>query len=133
MCREPREKELIGLEANASNVVGQDWRARLDKSFQENLGKFRKYDGKSVQDLLRALRNKVSMLGWYLYAEGLTKICRNTIIRTCQRISEGNCTQCPRDISRTSLVVSPCCSCMFTVSSSPLLYDMKQCSGLILT
>jgi len=58
MCREPRERGLVVLEANASNVVGQDWRARLDKSFQENLGKFRKYDGKSVQDLLRALRNK---------------------------------------------------------------------------
>ncbi|KAF9653686.1 hypothetical protein BDM02DRAFT_1648160 [Thelephora ganbajun] len=58
MCREPREKDLVTLETNASNVVGQDWRARLDKSFQENLGKFRKYDGKSVQDLLRALRNK---------------------------------------------------------------------------
>ena len=60
------------LEASASNVVGQDWRARLDKSFQENLGKFRKYDGKSVQDLLRALRNKVSRLRFYLCAEGLT-------------------------------------------------------------
>jgi len=59
MCREPREKTLVALEANASNVVGKDWRTRLDKSFQENLGKFRKYDGKSVQDLLRALRNKV--------------------------------------------------------------------------
>jgi len=59
MCREPREKDLVTLETNALNVVGQDWRARLDKSFQENLGKFRKYDGKSVQDLLRALRNKV--------------------------------------------------------------------------
>ncbi|KAG2366452.1 hypothetical protein BDR07DRAFT_1396011 [Suillus spraguei] len=34
------------------------WHARLDKVFIENLGKYRKYDGKSVQDLLRALRNK---------------------------------------------------------------------------
>lgn len=58
MCREPRDKDLVALEINALNVVSQDWRARLDKSFQENLGKFRKYDGKSVQDLLRALRNK---------------------------------------------------------------------------
>ena len=58
MCREPLEKDLIALETNALNVVGQDWQARLDKSFQENLGKFRKYDAKSVQDLLRALRNK---------------------------------------------------------------------------
>ena len=70
MCREPREKDLITLETNALDVLGQDWRARLDKSFQENLGKFRKYDGKSVQDLLRALRNKVSRLQHYSYAGG---------------------------------------------------------------
>lgn len=48
------------LETGASNIVGHDWHAKLDKVFIENLGKFRKYDGKSVQDLLRALRNKVS-------------------------------------------------------------------------
>jgi len=47
------------LETNASGIVGNDWHSRLDKVFDENLGKFRKYDGKSVQDLLRALRNKV--------------------------------------------------------------------------
>lgn len=59
MCRDPRDSNLIELEKNAINVVGPDWNARLDKWFIENLGKFRKYDGKSVQDLLRALRNKV--------------------------------------------------------------------------
>ncbi|KAJ7702842.1 ribonuclease 2-5A-domain-containing protein, partial [Mycena olivaceomarginata] len=32
--------------------------SRLGPLFLENLGKFRKYDGRSVQDLLRALRNK---------------------------------------------------------------------------
>lgn len=63
MCREPRERDLITLETEATNVVGHDWRLRLDKSFLENLGKFRKYDGRSVQDLLRALRNKVSIIG----------------------------------------------------------------------
>lgn len=72
MCREPREKDLVALETNASGVVGQDWRVRLDKSFQENLGKFRKYDGKSVQDLLRALRNKVSRVWHSLFPQGLT-------------------------------------------------------------
>jgi len=30
----------------------------LDRIVNENLGKYRKYDGKSVQDLMRALRNK---------------------------------------------------------------------------
>lgn len=59
MCRDPREPDLIELEKNASHVVGNDWQSRLDKIFLDNLGKFRKYDGKSVQDLMRALRNKV--------------------------------------------------------------------------
>ncbi|CCM06570.1 uncharacterized protein FIBRA_08847 [Fibroporia radiculosa] len=58
MCRDPRDLNLTLLETNAFNVVGSDWHSRLDKLFIENLGKFRKYDGKSVQDLLRALRNK---------------------------------------------------------------------------
>ena len=59
MCRDPRDPHLVLLENNAINVVGPDWHSRLDKIFVENLGKFRKYDGRSVQDLLRALRNKV--------------------------------------------------------------------------
>ncbi|KAF5323103.1 hypothetical protein D9611_009216 [Ephemerocybe angulata] len=58
MCRDPRDPKLVELENNAMTVVGGDWYSRLDKVFIENLGKFRKYDGKSVQDLLRALRNK---------------------------------------------------------------------------
>lgn len=59
MCRDPRDQNLVILETNAHDIVGNDWHSRLDKVFIENLGKFRKYDGKSVQDLLRALRNKV--------------------------------------------------------------------------
>lgn len=58
MCRDPKEHNLVTLESKAFDVVGNDWLARLDKNFIENLGKFRKYDGRSVQDLLRALRNK---------------------------------------------------------------------------
>lgn len=62
MCRDPRDHSLVVLETGAFDIVGHDWHARLDKVFIENLGKFRKYDGKSVQDLLRAFRNKVSLL-----------------------------------------------------------------------
>ncbi|KIM41614.1 hypothetical protein M413DRAFT_445589 [Hebeloma cylindrosporum] len=58
MCRDPKDANLVALENDAQNVVGNDWRVRLDKVFIENLGKYRKYDGKSVQDLMRALRNK---------------------------------------------------------------------------
>jgi serine/threonine-protein kinase/endoribonuclease IRE1 len=59
MCRDPKDAHLVALETGAYDVVGNDWAARLDRIFVDNLGKFRKYDGKSVQDLLRALRNKV--------------------------------------------------------------------------
>lgn len=58
MCRDPRDPMLVALERGAPAVVGYDWAARLDKIFLDNLGKFRKYDGKSIQDLMRALRNK---------------------------------------------------------------------------
>ncbi|KAL0946142.1 hypothetical protein HGRIS_012407 [Hohenbuehelia grisea] len=58
MCRDPKDPDLLTLEREALSIVGNDWHSRLDKIFIENLGKFRKYDGKSVQDLLRALRNK---------------------------------------------------------------------------
>lgn len=59
MNREPRDPALVLLEENACSIVGNDWQTRVDKIFLDNLGKFRKYDGRSVQDLLRALRNKV--------------------------------------------------------------------------
>lgn len=62
MCREPRDTRLVTLETGAIGVVGNDWHARLDKVLIDNLGKYRKYDGKSVQDLMRALRNKVDHL-----------------------------------------------------------------------
>jgi serine/threonine-protein kinase/endoribonuclease IRE1 len=39
-------------------VVGIDWHRKIDKQFMEDLGKRRKYDCKSVVDLLRAIRNK---------------------------------------------------------------------------
>ncbi|KAF9255849.1 hypothetical protein L218DRAFT_1081629 [Marasmius fiardii PR-910] len=58
MCRDPKDDHLLSLEEGAPDIVGTDWYARMDRVFVENLGKFRKYDGKSVQDLLRALRNK---------------------------------------------------------------------------
>ncbi|SNX85150.1 related to IRE1 - protein kinase [Melanopsichium pennsylvanicum] len=49
---------LVLLESRAKNVLGSDWHRRCDRMFLENLGKFRKYDPGSVQDLLRAMRNK---------------------------------------------------------------------------
>lgn len=57
---DPPEPPLIALETDAVNVVGKDWCSRLDKTFTSSLGKYRKYKGNSVRDLLRAMRNKVS-------------------------------------------------------------------------
>ncbi|KAF9180561.1 bifunctional endoribonuclease/protein kinase ire1 [Haplosporangium sp. Z 11] len=49
---------LIKLEKNAKEILGKDWYRIIDRTLVENLGKYRKYDGNSVRDLLRALRNK---------------------------------------------------------------------------
>jgi serine/threonine-protein kinase/endoribonuclease IRE1 len=58
MERDPPEARLVALETNAVSIIGPDWRKKLDKTFVDDLGKFRKYDGKYILDLLRALRNK---------------------------------------------------------------------------
>lgn len=50
---------LAALEAEAPDIVGNDWLKSLDRNLIDNLGKYRKYDGGSVRDLLRVLRNKV--------------------------------------------------------------------------
>jgi serine/threonine-protein kinase/endoribonuclease IRE1 len=70
MCRDPRDPNLVTLETDAVDIVGNDWHTRLDKVFIENLGKFRKYDGRSVQDLLRALRNKVRLTCFFPCVRG---------------------------------------------------------------
>jgi serine/threonine-protein kinase/endoribonuclease IRE1 len=54
---------LKALERKAAKVLGgTDWYARLDPGLIETLGKYRNYDGSSVQDLMRVIRNKVSIL-----------------------------------------------------------------------
>ncbi|TKY89973.1 hypothetical protein EX895_001271 [Sporisorium graminicola] len=58
MDKDPPTPALVLLESKARNVLGTDWHRRCDKMFLDNLGKFRKYDPSSVQDLLRAMRNK---------------------------------------------------------------------------
>ncbi|KAF8802400.1 hypothetical protein BYT27DRAFT_7261168 [Phlegmacium glaucopus] len=58
LCRDPIHPTLTRLERGARSIVGMDWHQRLDKTFVETLREHRKYDGTSVRDLLRALRNK---------------------------------------------------------------------------
>ena len=59
MDRDPPTATLVSLEARALEIVGDDWQKCIDRTLLDNLGKYRKYDGKSVRDLLRVLRNKV--------------------------------------------------------------------------
>jgi serine/threonine-protein kinase/endoribonuclease IRE1 len=84
MSRDPKDPYLLILEKGAQEIVGNDWHSRLDKIFIDNLGKFRKYDGRSVQDLLRALRNKVcsGSPSWFMMFD-FTDECRNTTTKIC--------------------------------------------------
>jgi hypothetical protein len=53
---------LKALERKAAKVLGgTDWYSRLDPGLIETLGKYRRYDGASVQDLMRVIRNKVGV------------------------------------------------------------------------
>ncbi|KAG8446071.1 hypothetical protein GDO86_013807 [Hymenochirus boettgeri] len=58
------EKEAVDgpivkqLERGGRQVVRMDWREHITLPLQTDLRKFRSYKGKSVRDLLRALRNK---------------------------------------------------------------------------
>ena len=59
MCKD-KDAVLIRLERDAKRVFQHDWRQYLYPRFVEGLRKTRTYDGDSVRDLMRALRNKVS-------------------------------------------------------------------------
>ena len=147
MCRDPRDLHLVELENNAVNVVGPDWPARLDKIFVENLGKFRKYDGRSVQDLLRALRNKVRVRpqpgrSYYLFNDeslcsDTPAVCvslhfllrRNITTRTYPSMSSVTSARCRKDISRTLHAVTLACSSTCTLSSPTRPCAKSPCSG----
>lgn len=51
---------LKSLEKNSKYITRDDWNLHLDESITSDLRKYRAYQGNSVRDLLRALRNKVS-------------------------------------------------------------------------
>ncbi|CEQ40656.1 SPOSA6832_02298, partial [Sporobolomyces salmonicolor] len=53
MERDPPTPTLVTLERKAGEIVGDDWTKALDRTLLDNLGKYRKYDGASLRDLLR--------------------------------------------------------------------------------
>ena len=50
------------LEKNANVTIKNNWKTHISPELQEDLKKFRSYNGVSVRDLLRAIRNKVIKL-----------------------------------------------------------------------
>ena len=88
-----REAQVVlDLEASAKQVVGSDWlRNGLDRNLVDNLGKYRKYDGGSVRDLMRVLRNKVRLRSvCHMPRRSVAERARsrrNTITRICQKMS----------------------------------------------
>jgi serine/threonine-protein kinase/endoribonuclease IRE1 len=65
MSKDPMDMVLVRLERDAKSIIKTDWHQTLDESpgriLIKNLRQSRKYNGNSVRDLLRALRNKVSL------------------------------------------------------------------------
>ncbi|KAI9263747.1 hypothetical protein BY458DRAFT_514231 [Sporodiniella umbellata] len=80
--RDPPSPLLLELESDAQTVIGTDWYKKIDRIVANDLGKFRKYDGKRVRDLLRALRNKVSRIKQH---KKYSTTCRNTTGKIYQR------------------------------------------------
>lgn len=59
---------VMALERGGVDVVRGDWRQHMHPTIAEDLRRFRDYKGRSVRDLLRALRNKVQKVvvdGYY--------------------------------------------------------------------
>ncbi|PIL29036.1 hypothetical protein GSI_09084 [Ganoderma sinense ZZ0214-1] len=57
-CLQNNPKELLdSLENGGQDVVGQDWCALLHPEFIAHFSKRRRYNGRSVRDLLRLVRN----------------------------------------------------------------------------
>lgn len=50
---------VMSLEKGGVEVVHGDWKFHMHPIIAEDLRRFRDYKGRSVRDLLRALRNKV--------------------------------------------------------------------------
>jgi len=71
--RDPPSPLLQLLETNAKIVVSGDWYKVIDKALRDNLGKYRKYNGESVRDLLRSLRNKVKYIHVYIVMINIIK------------------------------------------------------------
>ncbi|KAH6807990.1 Endoribonuclease/protein kinase IRE1-like protein [Perilla frutescens var. frutescens] len=58
--REAQSDLLKSLESIAQGALGAKWNEKLDSSFLNNIGHYRRYRFHSVRDLLRVMRNKLN-------------------------------------------------------------------------
>lgn len=58
--REASSELLQELECIAPVALGTKWDEKMDPSFLNNIGRYRRYKYDSVRDLLRVMRNKLS-------------------------------------------------------------------------
>lgn len=105
MERDPPDATLVSLENTSASIVGDDWSKSIDRTLLDNLGKYRKYDGTSVRDLLRVLRNKVRLhifsedhATWLIFR--LVSCRRNITTKTCPTMSGGIWEICREGFSR---------------------------------
>ena len=74
--RDPPSPLLTVLERQANNIIGRDWPIKVDRYLLEDMQKFRKYEGGSLQDLLRVIRNKVFFTLIFIYSSLETSLPR---------------------------------------------------------
>ncbi|CAF0862917.1 unnamed protein product [Brachionus calyciflorus] len=55
---DPSDQILVNLEKNASIILKNNWKTHICEPLQNDLRKFRQYNGVFLRDLLRAIRNK---------------------------------------------------------------------------
>ena len=108
MCKDPMDRVLIRLEKDAKIIIKTDWHQTLDQSSDQilikNLRQSRKYDGGSLRDLLRALRNKVNLSFKYYFLLNPFYINRITTTKTFPMTLNFNLDQCPKVSSHISRI-----------------------------
>ncbi len=62
----PENFVVKSLERGGKDIVMNDWKQHITEELQNDLRKFRTYKGNSVRDLLRAMRNKVTVVAFLL-------------------------------------------------------------------
>ena len=119
MCKDPMDSVLIRLERDAKSIIKTNWFHTLDPSQDQllikNLRRSRGYDGNSLRDLLRVVRNKVSNFihtSIYLLNFLFLYINRETTTKTSPTISKSNWGPCQKAFLNISRVGIQDCSLM---------------------